>query len=61
MNASQSSLLGIIIGGSVIALVFAGFLARWVLSRGTGTDAMRAISDAIQEGAEAYQIGRAHV
>ena len=54
MNASQSSLLGIIIGGSVIALVFAGFLARWVLARGTGTDAMRAISDAIQEGAEAY-------
>jgi K(+)-stimulated pyrophosphate-energized sodium pump len=54
MNATQSSLLGIIIGGSVIALVFAVFLARWVLARGTGTDAMRAISDAIQEGAEAY-------
>jgi K(+)-stimulated pyrophosphate-energized sodium pump len=54
MNASQSSLLGIIIGGSVLALMFAGFLARWVLARGTGTDAMRAISDAIQEGAEAY-------
>jgi len=54
MNASQSTLLGIIIGGSVIALVFAGFLARWVLARSTGTDAMRAISDAIQEGAEAY-------
>ena len=54
MNASQSTLLGIIIGGSVIALVFAGFLGRWVLAQGTGTDKMRAISDAIQEGAEAY-------
>jgi K(+)-stimulated pyrophosphate-energized sodium pump len=54
MNASQSTLLGIIIGGSVIALLFAGFLARWVLAKSTGTDKMRAISDAIQEGAEAY-------
>ena len=54
MGPSQSTLLGIIIGASVFALVFAVFLARWVLARGTGTPEMRAISDAIQEGAEAY-------
>ena len=52
--ASQSTLLSIIIGAAVFALVFAVWLARWVLARGTGTDSMRAISNAIQEGAEAY-------
>ena len=54
MGPTQSSLLGIILGASVFALIFAVWLARWVLARGTGTDAMRAISNAIQEGAEAY-------
>jgi K(+)-stimulated pyrophosphate-energized sodium pump len=54
MGPSQSSLLGIILGASAFALIFAVWLARWVLARGTGTDAMRAISNAIQEGAEAY-------
>ena len=34
--------------------LFAVFLARWVLARPTGTPEMRKISDAIQEGAEAY-------
>ncbi len=36
------------------ALVFAWMLARWVLKRDTGTPAMKAISDAIKEGAEAF-------
>lgn len=39
---------------SVLGLVFAFLLARYVLQEGTGTDAMRAISDAIKEGAEAF-------
>ena len=54
MIASQSLLLSIILGGSIFALIFAVFLARWVLARDTGTAAMRKISDAIQVGAEAY-------
>jgi K(+)-stimulated pyrophosphate-energized sodium pump len=36
------------------ALVFAWALARWVLKKDTGTPAMKAISDAIKEGAEAF-------
>ncbi len=51
---SQSTLLTIILGASVGALVFAVLLAKWVLARPTGTPEMRKISDAIQEGAEAY-------
>ena len=54
MSATQSSFLWIILGSSIGALVFAVGLARWVLSRSTGTPEMRVISDAIQEGAEAY-------
>ncbi|NBW65937.1 sodium-translocating pyrophosphatase, partial [bacterium] len=50
----QSTLLMIVIGASVGALLFAVGLARWVLARSTGTPEMRKISDAIQEGAEAY-------
>ena len=51
---SLSTLLLIVIGGSVGALVFAIALSRWVMARNTGTPEMRKISDAIQEGAEAY-------
>lgn len=39
---------------SVLALVYAFFLARFVLREGTGTEAMRTIADAIKEGAEAF-------
>ncbi|HVZ48153.1 MAG TPA: sodium-translocating pyrophosphatase [Gemmatimonadaceae bacterium] len=42
------------LGASAGALVFAVALSRWVLARNTGTPEMRVISDAIQEGAEAY-------
>ena len=54
MIPTQSLLLSIIIGGSVLALIFAVFLARWVLSRDRGTPEMQKISNAIQIGAEAY-------
>jgi K(+)-stimulated pyrophosphate-energized sodium pump len=47
-------MLGLTLGISVIGLVFAFLLARFVLQEGTGTEAMRAISDAIKEGAEAF-------
>jgi len=43
-------IMGISIGG----LLFVVWLARHVLSHDTGTPAMRAISDAIREGAEAF-------
>jgi len=54
MASMQSTLLIMVIGTSVGALLFAVGLARWVLARSTGTPEMRKISDAIQEGAEAY-------
>jgi K(+)-stimulated pyrophosphate-energized sodium pump len=54
MDSSQSTLLGIVVGGSVLSLVFAVLLARWVLARGRGNAEMQRISNAIQEGAEAY-------
>ena len=53
MTQTQSSLLTLVIGASAIALIFAVFLARWVLSRSRGTPEMQKISNAIQEGAEA--------
>ena len=54
MNATQSNLLGIVVGVSAFALLFAVWLARWVLARNRGTTEMQTISDAIQQGAEAY-------
>ncbi len=39
---------------SLFALVVAGYLARYVLRQDSGTPEMRAISDAIREGAEAF-------
>jgi K(+)-stimulated pyrophosphate-energized sodium pump len=40
--------------GSVCALLFAFFLARFVLKQDSGTDLMKEISEAIQKGARAY-------
>src|SRR4051812_21991238 len=54
MTQTQSSLLTLVIASSAIALLFAIFLARWVLSRSRGTPEMQKISNAIQQGAEAY-------
>ncbi len=46
--------LWIAMGVGVLALVAAGLLARAVIAMDTGTAEMRAISDAIREGAEAF-------
>src|SRR5437879_11666207 len=47
-------MLVLTLGISVLGLGFAFLLARFVLQEGTGPDAMREISDAIKEGAEAF-------
>ena len=43
-----------VIGIGVVSLIIAVIIAQMVLKKDTGTDAMRAISDAIREGAEAF-------
>jgi K(+)-stimulated pyrophosphate-energized sodium pump len=53
-NASVLWWLAVPIGASLIAMVCAFFLARWVLSRDTGTPKMREVSDAIYTGAQAF-------
>ncbi len=47
-------LLGLIIGISLLGLLTAYLLAKWVLKKGTGSEAMQKISNAIKEGAEAF-------
>ena len=47
-------LLALVLVLIVIALAVAAALARWVLKQDNGTPEMRVISDAIQEGAEAF-------
>jgi K(+)-stimulated pyrophosphate-energized sodium pump len=51
---SEGLMMAIILGLSLFGLGVAGWLARWVLSKDTGNDEMRAVSDAIKEGAEAF-------
>jgi K(+)-stimulated pyrophosphate-energized sodium pump len=46
--------LSLTLGCSIFALLFAVYLARWVLKQDDGTPEMRVISDAIREGAEAF-------
>src|SRR5436309_10572031 len=48
------TVLPLVLTISVLSLIVAGFLARHVLSADTGKPEMRAISDAIREGAEAF-------
>ena len=50
----QEILLALILAFGILGLVTAWLLARWVLKRDTGNEAMRVISDAIKEGAEAF-------
>jgi len=54
MAGQEGLLLGLILGFSVLGLVGSYLLARWVLKQDTGTVEMRAVSDAIKEGAEAF-------
>ncbi len=49
-----SLILGLVLGISVIGLLAAWALAKWVLRKDTGSEAMRRISDAIRQGAEAF-------
>ena len=53
-NPDYSTLITLVLGITLIGLGFAGWLAKWVLTKSTNTDSMRAISDAIKEGAEAF-------
>lgn len=50
----SSHTLVFIVGISALTLIFVALLARWLLAQDTGTEEMRAISDAIKEGAEAF-------
>ena len=51
---NETSLMGLVIGISAFGLIWAYYLAKWVLKKDTGTEAMQAISNAIKEGAEAF-------
>ncbi|HEX6542924.1 MAG TPA: sodium-translocating pyrophosphatase [Ktedonobacterales bacterium] len=46
--------LAVPVVASVVAIAFAGYLARWVLAKDTGTAEMRTVSDAIFDGAQAF-------
>ncbi len=51
---SETLLLGLVLGISIFGLFSAFLLARWVLKKDVGSEAMQAISNAIKEGAEAF-------
>ena len=53
MNSSMWWLV-IPIGASIVAVIVAALLARWVTSQDTGTPEMRKVSDAIFTGAQAF-------
>jgi Na+/H+-translocating membrane pyrophosphatase len=50
----MGTLIAIVLGISVFGLLFAAYLARWVMNKKTGSEQMLAISNAIKEGAEAF-------
>jgi len=49
-----ATLIGIVIGVSLLGLVVAALLAGWVLRHDRGSEAMQKISNAIRQGAEAF-------
>ena len=51
---TETTYLWVIFGISLVALVFAYYLVREVLSASEGTEKMKEIARAIQEGAKAY-------
>ena len=54
MTQGYGLIMALVFGISILGLAFAGYLVRWVMAKGTGSARMRAISDAIKEGAEAF-------
>lgn len=50
----EGLLLGLVLGISILGLVAAYLLAKWVLRKEVGSEAMQAIANAIKEGAEAF-------
>jgi len=54
MTQGYGLLMALVFGISILGLAFAGYLVRWVMAKNTGSEKMRAISDAIREGAEAF-------
>ncbi len=44
----------IVLACAVIAILYGGFSARWIMAQSTGNERMREIASAIQEGARAY-------
>jgi len=53
-GSSEKTALWVILGISIVALLFAWYLVREVLSAPEGSPKMREIAQAIQEGAKAY-------
>ncbi|OGY47793.1 MAG: sodium-translocating pyrophosphatase [Candidatus Buchananbacteria bacterium RIFCSPHIGHO2_02_FULL_38_8] len=51
---SEILLLGLVLGISILGLITAYLLAKWVLKKDVGDEAMQKISNAIKEGAEAF-------
>ncbi len=49
-----ATLIGIVIGVSLLGLAVAALLAMWVLRKDRGSEAMQKISSAIRQGAEAF-------
>jgi K(+)-stimulated pyrophosphate-energized sodium pump len=49
-----TNLIILVLAISVVGLIFAFYLSRWVLRHGTGSAAMQKISNAIKSGAEAF-------
>ena len=50
----MSELFWLAPAGSVLAILFAGYLVRWILKKDEGTDEMVQIAEAVREGASAY-------
>jgi len=50
----MGGLIVLVILISLVGLLFAAYLSRWVLRHGTGSEAMQKISNAIKAGAEAF-------
>lgn len=51
---STGMLIALVIAFSIVGLLVAAYLVKWVLNHSTGSEAMQKISNAIKEGAEAF-------